>query len=156
MLALLWPKLILFGFIGAIVYADLKRREVPCFSSLGFLVLLYFQENYRGLFFGNLLVWLALFALIKGLEKFHYHRPAFGGADFLLFFGTALYFEPPRYVLFLFLSFFLGLLVSLILLACRKVNKDALIPFAPFIMAAFVLVEYWGVPLLRLYGNFYA
>jgi prepilin signal peptidase PulO-like enzyme (type II secretory pathway) len=74
----------------------------------------------------------------------------------LLFFGTALYFDLPQYVLFLFLSFFIGLLVSLILLACRKVDKDALIPFAPFIMAAFVLAEYWGAPLLRLYGNFYA
>ncbi|MDR1114328.1 MAG: hypothetical protein LBL50_04485, partial [Candidatus Margulisbacteria bacterium] len=79
MLAPLWPKLILFGFIGVIIYSDIKHREVPYFSSVGFLVLLYFQENYRGLFFGNLIVWLALFALIKGLEKFHYHRPTFGG-----------------------------------------------------------------------------
>jgi prepilin signal peptidase PulO-like enzyme (type II secretory pathway) len=154
--ALLWPRLILWGFIGAIIYADLKRQEVPYFSSLGFLVLLYFQNNYKGLFFGNLIVWLILFLLIKGLEKFYYHRPAFGGADFLLFFGTALYFNLLRYVLFLFLSFFLGLLAALILLACRKIDKDAVIPFAPFIMAAFVLIEYWGAPLLRFYESFYA
>jgi prepilin signal peptidase PulO-like enzyme (type II secretory pathway) len=152
----LWPKLFLFGFSGAIIYSDIKRQEVPYFFSLGFLVLLCFQENYRGLFFGNLIVWLILFLLIKGLEKFHYHRPTFGGADFLLFFGTALYFEPPRYILFLFLSFFLGMIIALGLLACRKINKDAVLPFAPFIMAAFVIAEYWGGALLKMYWSFYA
>jgi prepilin signal peptidase PulO-like enzyme (type II secretory pathway) len=108
------------------------------------------------LFFGNLLIWLALFLLIKALEKFHYRRPVFGGADFLLFFGTALYFEPARYVLFLFLAFFLGMLMALGLLASRRLTKDSVLPFAPFIMAAFVIVEYWGGALLKLYGNFYA
>ena len=148
-----WLQLILSWFIWGIIFSDLEYQEVPYFFSGGFLWTLFLYRGFQWLVI-NIVIWLALFLLIKALEKFYYKKPAFGGADFLLLFGLALYYDLPGYVLLLFLAFFLGALISLTLLAFKRVNKNSVIPFAPFIMAAFILVEY-GVRALA-YRIFYA
>ena len=148
-----WPQLILFWFIWAIFFSDLEYQEIPYLFSLGFGLLLVLKGLNGSLV--NLLIWGGLFLFIKALEYFHYKRPVFGGADLLLFFLAALYFRPPAYILLLYLAFFSGLLISLLLLALRRAKRDSLIPFTPFILLAFVLTEYWSAVFLRWAGYWY-
>ncbi|MDR2431017.1 MAG: prepilin peptidase [Candidatus Margulisbacteria bacterium] len=137
-----WPHLVLSWFVWAVFFSDWEYQEIPYFFSLGFaLILFYF--GLRGSP-ANLLIWLGLFLFIKALERFHYRRPVFGGADFLFFFLLALYFPLVKYLLCLYLAFFSGLIVSLVLLAARRAGRDSLIAFTPFILLAFVIVQYGG------------
>jgi len=145
-----WLQLILFWFIWAIFFSDLEYQEIPYTFSGGFGLLLLLNGLHGS--WSNLLIWSILFLFIKALEYFHYKRPVFGGADLLLFFLTALYFPLSEYVLLLYLAFFSGLLISLLLLALRRAKRDSLIPFTPFILLAFVLTEYGSEIFLRLFG----
>lgn len=149
----LWRQIILSWLIWGLFFSDILYQEIPYTFSAGLALWIFFSGvNGTPL---NLLVWLILFALIKLLEKFYYRRPAFGGADFLLLFLSALYFPWPQYVLFLYLTFFSGLFISLGLLIARLAKKDSLIPFVPFILLGFVLTEYAGESLLKIFGKFY-
>jgi prepilin signal peptidase PulO-like enzyme (type II secretory pathway) len=146
----LWPRLVLFWFVWALVFSDILYQEIPYSFSAGFGLALLPQGLHGTP--ASLAVWLFLFLLIKTLEKFYYKKPVLGGADLLLFFLLALYFPLAKYVLALYLTFGLGLLAALTLLALRKAGRGSLIPFTPFILLAFTLTEYWGGVWLKFYG----
>ena len=149
----LWLNLILFWFIWAVFFSDILYQEIPYTFSAGFGLLLLCQGLHGSLF--NLLIWLILFLFIKILETFYYKKPVFGGADLLFLFALALYFNLAEYVLCLYATFFSGLLISLVLLALRKAGRESLIPFLPFILLGFVLVQYAGGFILQSWGQFY-
>ena len=149
----LWQNLILFWFIWAIFFSDILYQEIPYTFSIGFGVLLLWQGLSGSLF--NLLIWLILFLFIKSIEKFYYKKSVFGGADLLFLFMLAVYFNLAGYVLLLYAAFFSGLFISLGLLALRKAGRESLIPFMPFILLGFVLVQYAGSFIIQHLGKFY-
>ena len=61
----------------------------------------------------------------------------------------------PLILVALFLSFMLGSLISLILMALKKRTLKDTVPFAPFLIAATLITLFWGNQLLALYwGGF--
>lgn len=153
-----WPwYFILFNLaLTAVFFSDLRYRQIPyTFTLLTAGLLLV--PNYQQIFFnlGNLSYVLVLFVLIKLLEKTYYRQEIFGGADYLLYIILALYFKQPQFILLFYLSFFIGALTGIFLLAGKIKKSRDFIPFAPFIIIAFYLVYFWGEPILNWYTKIF-
>ncbi len=58
---------------------------------------------------------------------------------------------PARAVLFIFLAALLGSLVSLWLLASKRLKRGSVIPFGPFLIAGLIIVQLFGADILRWY-----
>jgi leader peptidase (prepilin peptidase)/N-methyltransferase len=77
-----------------------------------------------------------------------------GGGDVRLGFVLGLVMATPgRAILLLFLASALGTLVSLPLMATKRLKKSSLVPFGPFLIAAAIIVELLGHFLLAWYQN---
>jgi len=76
---------------------------------------------------------------------------AMGMGDVKLITALGLLFGWPDIVLIIFLSFILGAVVSLILMALGRKKISDLVPFGPFIVLAAGLVFFFGARLLSLY-----
>ncbi len=60
---------------------------------------------------------------------------------------------PGGSFLFIFIASLLGSLVSIPLLASKRLKRDSLIPFGPFLIAAAVVVQLFGDRILHWYGH---
>lgn len=58
---------------------------------------------------------------------------------------------PGRSVLFIFLAAVLGTLVSLPLLANKRLQRTSVIPFGPFLIAGLIIVQLFGADILQWY-----
>jgi prepilin signal peptidase PulO-like enzyme (type II secretory pathway) len=75
-----------------------------------------------------------------------------GGGDVKLGFLLGLIMATPgRSVLLIFLASLLGTLISLPLLASKRLNRHSTIPFGPFLILAAVVVQLFGQVMLDWY-----
>ena len=58
---------------------------------------------------------------------------------------------PARSVLFIFLAAVLGSLVSLPLLASKRLKRTSIIPFGPFLIVGLIIVQLFGADILQWY-----
>lgn len=58
---------------------------------------------------------------------------------------------PARSVLFIFLAAVLGSLVSLPLLASKRLQRGSVIPFGPFLIVGLIIVQFFGTDILSWY-----
>jgi prepilin signal peptidase PulO-like enzyme (type II secretory pathway) len=58
---------------------------------------------------------------------------------------------PARSVLFIFLAAVLGSLVSLPLLATKRLQRSSIIPFGPFLIVGLIIVQLFGADILQWY-----
>lgn len=145
-------KMFLFISLISAFFADLEKKEIP-YLFLGSIALAVFLLAQYQLFspVANL-IFLAIFCLfIFLLSKFYYKREVFGGADIILFFTFALYFPFKQFLLMFYLSFLLGALIAGVFLLSGKLKKDDFLPFAPFIILSFFIVEVAGSEFLTFY-----
>lgn len=78
-----------------------------------------------------------------------------GGGDVKLgFLLGALAGGPSAALLMLFIASLLGSLVSLPLLAGKKVSRTTRIPFGPFLIASAIVVQFFGTQILDWYSGF--
>lgn len=135
----------------ATVISDIEYQEIPYTLMCGAL---------GGILWLGTLHWLNLayvgiFALfIFGLERLVYKRPVFGGADILLFAILGLHFPLEYFLLFVYLAFVVGLIGALVGLFFFKMKRQDALPFAPYIIFAFYLTQYFGQQLLDVYWRF--
>ncbi len=147
-----------FSLIGlsltlvVIFFSDLRYREIP-YTFMLLLLFFVLYDLYPAYFWPlqNLLMILIFYLFIILLEKFYYQREVFGRADIILFFIMAFYFNTRNFILLMYLSFIIGALFSIILILLKKVNRETVFPFAPFIVIAFFLTRFSADKIINWY-----
>jgi len=143
-----------------VIFIDLKEMIIPDSLVLCILILsvVHKSVNYflYSMPFGLLDSVLGLLAaggvfLIIVLVS----RGGMGGGDVTLI-GALGFVLGLRYILLtIFLSFILGAVISVFLLAAKiKTRKDP-IPFGPFIVTGFFITILWGQDIINLYFNLF-
>ncbi len=142
----------------AIVFIDLKEMIIPDSLVLCILVLSIMHKSINYFLYSispdligsilGLLVASGLFLAIVILS-----RGGMGGGDVTLV-GALGFVLGVKYILLnIFLSFILGAIISIILLATKiKTRKDP-IPFGPFIVLGFFITVLWGQDIINWYIN---
>ena len=151
--AILSSALIIISFI------DLDEQIIPDEISLpgiaiGFIISFFvsyisYIDSLLGILVGGGII---LLIALAGLAVFK--KEAMGGGDVKLaaMIGA---FVGWRYItLSLFLGFFLGAIVGIILIVLKVKNKDDLVPFGPFIVLGSFITILWGKNILTWYLGF--
>lgn len=142
----------------AVVFIDLKEMIIPDSLVVCILVLSVIHKAVGyfayGLPFGlldsalGLLIAGGLFLIIVLVS-----RGGMGGGDVTLIAVLGFILGVKYILLNIFLSFVLGAIISIILLAAKiKTRKDP-IPFGPFIVLGFFITVLWGQDIINLYFN---
>ncbi len=147
---------VLFFLILIFVY-DLKHYIIPDFANfsligLSFLYLFFFSflendfnELINGLFSagGVFLFFFLLFYFTKGKGM------GFGDVKFVIFMGLFLGF--PNILVGLFISFILGAIIGLLLIALEKKKIKSQVPFAPFLIIGTLVAYFYGKEIIDFY-----
>jgi leader peptidase (prepilin peptidase)/N-methyltransferase len=142
----------------AIFFIDLKEMIIPDSLVAGVLILSvihkavnYFLYNLPFGLIDSILGLLAaggLFLIIMIAS-----RGGMGGGDVTLAGALGFVLGIKYMLLNVFLSFVLGSIISIVLLAAKiKTRKDP-IPFGPFIVVGFFITVLWGQEIINLYIN---
>lgn len=142
---------VLTSLLIVVTFIDLKTQEIPDGLIYFGLVagLLFNLYNIRtdmvtgiiGFFLGG-----GAFLLIAMLTG-----GAMGGGDIKLMGVLGLFFGWKLIILIAFISFLLGAVVSLALIATKIKGRKDYIPFGPFIAAAALIVIFYGEQIMQLY-----
>jgi prepilin signal peptidase PulO-like enzyme (type II secretory pathway) len=62
---------------------------------------------------------------------------------------------PARSLLFIFIASVLGSLVSIPLLASKRLSRTSIIPFGPFLIAGLIIVQLFGADILHWYSQIF-
>lgn len=141
-----------------IVVIDLKAMIIPDWAivALSFLTLAYRSSlmiagidrpiDFAWSVFGASLA-LGFFLFLWLVTK----RRGMGFGDVKLVFALALLLHWPQVGVALFLSFVIGAVVGVVLLALRRTRFGVPLPFGPFLVTGTVIALLWGEALLRWY-----
>lgn len=77
-----------------------------------------------------------------------------GEGDLYLGLAMAFMFSWKLFLVSIVLTYFIGAIISLVLLAFKKVHKSSKVPFAPFMVTATFLTFFCGDSILNWYSNF--
>lgn len=150
--------LFLFSLLIIITFIDIKHQIIPDGLILSILIGTILYKSIQYLLFDvpiNLLNGLigfiisSLFFLIIIIVS----KGGMGGGDLKLIgvFGFILGF--PEIILNIFLSFIIGGMVSILLLAFKIKGRKDPIPFGPFIILGFIVTLFWGTCIISWYIN---
>ena len=142
--------------LAVILFSDLKYKEIP-YLFMGLTAVLAATAAYKTILsnWQNIFLVIIFYAVIKTVETVYYKKEVFGRADIILFVIFSFYFSINNFILFIYLSFFLGAVVSGLLMLFRVVSKQALIPFAPYIVISFYLTEFFGRQIIAGYWKLF-
>ncbi len=115
---------------------------VALFYNYFFLTSALFMENVIAAF-GAALFFLVIVVATRGRGM--------GQGDVVLAFLMGIVLGMRGVVVAVFLAFFLGAVASLALIAIRRKRFGQTVPFAPFLVAGFLIALFWGVPILNWY-----
>ncbi|MEK7562123.1 MAG: A24 family peptidase [Patescibacteria group bacterium] len=90
---------------------------------------------------------LAIFLVSRGKWM------GFGDVKLAILMGFLLGF--PNILVALFLSFFFGAIIGVILMALQKKGLKSEIPFGPFLIVGTFLTLFWGSQIIQWYLNFF-
>lgn len=144
------------SILVSIIFIDLKEMIIPDSLVLCILVLSIIHKTVNHLLYGispeiinsilGLLLAGGLFLAIVILS-----RGGMGGGDVTLTGALGFVLGVKYIVLNIFLSFVLGAIISIVLLAAKiKTRKDP-IPFGPFIVLGFFITVLWGQDIINWY-----
>ncbi|MEW5954036.1 MAG: prepilin peptidase [Bacillota bacterium] len=144
---------VLFSLLLAIIFIDLDFLIIPNRLVLAGLILgvpLVMLQSFELLLSGllGLAVGGGLLLLTAVVS-----RGGMGGGDIKLAAMIGLYLGWPQILLMLFISFLLGAIVGLGLVALRRKKMKEAVPFGPFIAVATYIVMFWGPSILNWYTN---
>ncbi len=158
-LELFYLLFVLFFLILIFVY-DLKHYIIPDFatfsliflSSAYLLFISFIEGDYSILFLGVLsgavafLFFFALWYFTKGKGM------GFGDVKFVIFMGLFLGF--PNIIPGLFISFLLGAIIGLVLIAIKRKKIKQQIPFGPFLIIGTLTAYFYGAEIIEIYLNY--
>lgn len=140
--------LVIVSFLAIVVVSDINYLIIPdevtiCFSVIMIIiniVMLGLKEAIF-MFISGCILFLSMFLVMK-LGNFLFKKESLGGADIKLAFFVGLILSPIDGFFCIFLSSLLALPVSIVLLIRDKNN---VIPYGPFILAALLLIFMFNV-----------
>ncbi len=147
---LLWA--VLFGFLILIFFYDLRYQEIhDAFmlpAILFALIAAFYLKNFENAFIGGLLG-----SVFFGLQWWISKGKWVGSGDIRIgaFMGLMLGWQNTLAALFL--SYILGTIISLYLLATRKATGKSMIPLGPFLAMGTSAVFFYGEGLIDWYLN---
>ena len=152
-----WELLIALGIIAMLIIISVTDisyyiipDEVLIFFSCYFIVIKCLSGGFPAVFWG-VLSGAALFAvmyLIMLLGDFLFKKESLGGGDIKMMFVFGLIVNPFMGFIVIFLSSFLALPVSLLILYKKKNN---LVPFGPFLLISFMFVYFTQIDMNMIF-----
>ena len=151
---------IIFSLLIVITLIDLQHMIIP---DILIILILVISVIYKILLYilyskspdllnsiGGLVLSSLLFILIIIVSK-----GGMGGGDVTLIGALGFILGIKRIFLTIFLSFILGVIISIFLLITKIKGRKDPIPFGPFIILGFFIVIFWGEQLLAWYMNLF-
>lgn len=137
-----------------IVITDLNYYIIPdeilVFFNFYFMIVLFFQLGFNG-FIGRLLSGIFLFGVmyfVMFLGDVIFKKESLGGGDVKMMFTFGLVLGPVIGLFSIFVSSFIALPVSILILS---LNKDNLIPFGPFLLISLLLLFFMQIDTSMLF-----
>ncbi len=147
------------SFLVLIFVYDIKHFIIPDFANfsligLSFLYLIGETIQHGFMFFGSgtasaagaFLFFFALYYFTKGKGM------GFGDVKFVIFMGLFLGF--PNILAALFVSFVLGAIIGLTLIAVKIKKARSQIPFGPFLVTGLLIAYFYGNDIIELYLSY--
>jgi leader peptidase (prepilin peptidase)/N-methyltransferase len=142
---------VLTSLLIAITFIDLEKQEIPdgliIFGLItGLLFNLYNIKAHMILGILGFILGGGLFLIIAMVTN-----GAMGGGDIKLMAVLGLFFGWKYIIMISLISFIIGAVISLILIAAKIKGKKDFIPFGPFIAVAAIIVIFYGTNILQFY-----
>ena len=159
---LILQLLTLYGLISLFIY-DMRWYKLPTriiyglyFFVIPYQFMIFYHSNNKFSFLSNLFI----SALIGGGLFYVLHIISngkwIGGGDVRLGFLLGLSLgNPIKSILLIFISSLLGSLVGVFLIIFKKLNKKSLIPYGPFLILSYFLVQLFGNIIISWARNHY-
>jgi leader peptidase (prepilin peptidase)/N-methyltransferase len=151
--------IILSSALIIIAFIDLNEQIVPDVISLpgiviGFIISFFvsyisFVNSALGVFVGGGII------LVIGLAgSVIFKKEAMGGGDVKLAAMIGAFLGWRYIIISLFLGFFLGAVVGIILILSKIKNREDVVPFGPFIALGSIITLLWGEKIISWYIGF--
>lgn len=149
-----FKALVLFSLLLPIFFIDLEHMLIPDVISIPGTIVGFFMavlegklgESFLGsVFYGGVLLFIYLSALLILKEE------GMGQGDIKLGFMLGAFLELKLSILSLFLSYFIGGLISILLILIKRKEIKSAIPFGPFLVTSAFITLFFGDTLLKLY-----
>ncbi|MDD2518689.1 MAG: prepilin peptidase [Bacilli bacterium] len=139
-IALTFISMTLIIFLSDYLYYIISD-EVLIVSSVLLMIGIFLLKDIDGLLVAlfNGAVAFGIMYLIKQLGDFLFKKESMGGGDIKLLFIFGLVFGWEMALIAIFLASFIGLPISIFMLATNP-NKDRIIPFGPFLCSAALII----------------
>ena len=147
-------SLILISSLIVVFFADLETQIIPDQVSVVILGSGLAKFYFYGDLLGSLTGAIAGFILMYGFYRLGsalYKQEAMGGGDIKLAAALGAFFGWQSLLLCLFLSFLIGAVVSIALMAAKIKKRTDVIPFGPAMVMAAVIVLFLGKTILNIY-----
>jgi prepilin signal peptidase PulO-like enzyme (type II secretory pathway) len=139
----------------AIVFSDLKEKAIPNSFLISWVLLSAFS-----LFFTwpldpfNLALAIAAICLVFGGQILISKGKWLGSGDFYFGLGMAFLLGFEKTLVAIVLSYFIGSIISLFLLATKVLTRKSTLPFTPFLALATLISLYFGNQIWLWYTSF--
>lgn len=139
----------------AIVFSDLKEKAIPnsFLLSWGILSLISLALSWPIDFF-NILFALVAVTTVFGGQILISRGKWLGSGDFYFAIGMAILLGFEKTLVAIVFSYFIGSIISLILLASKKLSRKSTLPFTPFLALATLISLYFGNQIWLWYTSF--
>jgi leader peptidase (prepilin peptidase) / N-methyltransferase len=139
---------------------DLKHFIIPDFANFSLIGISFAYLSFISFYNQDLQIFLhgifsALGAFLFFFALYYFTRGkgmGFGDVKFVVFMGFFLGF--PKILVALFVSFVLGAIIGLTLIAVKIKKPKSQIPFGPFLIAGTLLGYFYGAEVIELYLNY--
>jgi leader peptidase (prepilin peptidase)/N-methyltransferase len=139
----------------AIVFSDLKEKAIPNSFLLawGILSLISLVFSWPIDFF-NLLFALLAVTIVFGGQILISGGKWLGSGDYYFALGMAILLGFEKTLVAIVFSYFIGSIISLILLATKKLSRKSTLPFTPFLALSTLISLYFGNQIWLWYTSF--
>ncbi|MBI2265811.1 MAG: prepilin peptidase [Armatimonadetes bacterium] len=143
-----------FALLVVIFFIDLDHQLILDSTSFLGIALGLLSSLFRGIFWDALigvLVSAALFYVIAIVSVRAFQKEGMGGGDVKLAALIGAFLGWKLALLSFFVSFFLGAVVGIALMAARIIRRKEYIPFGPFMAVGAMVAYLWGAEILNWY-----
>lgn len=142
----------------AIFFSDLQKKSIPTLFLYSWVILTAFTFLLTGTAFADALISrgfaLLVAALLFGGQYLISKGKWLGSGDLYLAAGMALFLGLNKFLLAVVICYLLGSLISLCLLALRRVSFKQTVPFAPFLIMGTLIALYQGNEIVYWYLHY--
>ncbi|MBL7156296.1 MAG: prepilin peptidase [Candidatus Pacebacteria bacterium] len=151
------------SFLAIIFIYDLKHYLISdkiVYSAIG---ITFLYQLFKVFSFGNLDFRILINPIISGILASAFflaivlisHGKWMGLGDVKLAFLMGLLLGFPNIIIAMFLSFFIGAIIGIGLIAFKKKNFKSEVPFGPFLVFGTFLAMFWGEQIINWYLNLF-